>query len=58
MVVATVRMVGELVFVWRYVNATVDGWDQAVIHVRFLYVTLISKYTVMLILAATVNSGY
>jgi len=30
-VVATVRMVGELVFVQRYVNAIVDGWDQAVI---------------------------
>lgn len=48
-VVATVRMIGELVFVRKYVNATVDGWDHAVIYVRFLYVALVSKYTVMLI---------
>ena len=33
-VIATVRMVGELVFVRRYVNATVDGQNQTVLHVR------------------------
>ena len=48
-VVATVRMMGELVFVRRYVDATVEGWDHAVIYVGFLYVALVSKYTVMLI---------
>ena len=32
--IATVRMVGELAFAQRYVNATVDGQEQAVIHVR------------------------
>ena len=50
------RMVGELVFVQRYVNAIVDGWDQAVIYVRFLLCNYLLSASINL--AATVDSGY
>lgn len=43
--VATVRMVGEFAFAQRYVNATVDGQEQAVIHVRL---PVCNSFTVIL----------
>jgi len=43
--IATVRMVGELAFAQRYVNATVDGQEHAVIHVRL---PVCNSFTVIL----------